>query len=65
MKRRALSEFGQIVNKKLIELNMTQKELSERIGTSPVYLSMILRGERGGQKYKEEILRILNKNKDD
>lgn len=63
MKRRALSEFGKFVNEKLIELNMTQKDLAKEIGTSPVYLSCILRGERGGQKYKEEILKIIsNKN---
>lgn len=50
MKRRALSEFGKFVNEKLIELNMTQKELANEIGTSPVYLSYILRGEIGVEK---------------
>lgn len=65
MKRRALSEFGKMVNEKLIKLNMTQKELSVKIGTSEVYLSMILRGERGGQKYKERILTILNVDNND
>lgn len=60
MRKRPLSEFGEIVNKKLIELNMTQKELSSKIGTSEVYLSYILRGERAGQKYKDKILKILD-----
>jgi len=60
MKRRQLSEFGKIVNEKLIKLNITQKQLAEKIGTTPVYLSYILRGERGGQKYKEKILEYIN-----
>jgi Helix-turn-helix. len=59
MKKRALNEFGKFVNEKLIELNMTQKELAEEVGTTPVYLSYILRGERAGRKYKEKILRII------
>jgi transcriptional regulator with XRE-family HTH domain len=65
VRKRPLSEFGEIVNKKLIELNMTQKELSKKVGTTPVYISYILRGERGGQKYKDKILKILNDEKDD
>ena len=60
MKRRALSEFGKFVNEKLIELNMTQKDLAKEIGTSEVYLSCILRGERAGKKYKEGILKVIN-----
>lgn len=30
---------------------MTQKTLAKKIGTSEVYLSMILRGKRSGRKY--------------
>lgn len=59
-----MSEFGKFVNEKLIELNMTQKDLAKEIGTSEVYLSYILRGERGGQKYKEEILKIISDKND-
>lgn len=63
MKRRALSEFGKFVNEKLIELNMTQKDLAKKIGTSEVYLSCILRGERAGQKYRGEILKVISDKK--
>jgi len=59
MKKRKLTEFGQIVNDRLIELNITQKELSKLIGTSEPYLSMILHGERSGNKYKDTIIQIL------
>jgi len=61
MKKRALNEFGKFVNERLIELNMTQKELATEVGASPVYLSYILRGQRAGCKYKEKILRVVNK----
>ncbi|MGF7183983.1 transcriptional regulator with XRE-family HTH domain [Desulfitispora alkaliphila] len=58
IKKKEFSSFGEIVNSKLIELNMTQKKLAEIIGTSEAYLSMILRGERSGKKYMEEIIRV-------
>lgn len=60
MKKRRLTPFGEKVKEKLIELNMTQKRLAEQIGTSDVYLSMILYGERSGGKYIKEIKEILN-----
>ncbi|AIS53046.1 helix-turn-helix protein [Thermoanaerobacter kivui] len=59
MKKRKLTDFGKLVNDRLAELNMTQKELSRLIGTSEPYLSMILHGERSGKKYKEKIIKIL------
>jgi len=59
VKKRKLTEFGKLVNDRLAELNMTQKELSQLIGTSEPYLSMILRGARSGKKYKEKIKKIL------
>lgn len=49
MKKRKLTDFGKLVNDRLAELNMTQKELSRLIGTSEPYLSMILHGERSGK----------------
>ena len=51
MKRRKLTPFGEKVKRKLVEVNMTQKKLAEALGTSEVYLSMILYGERSGKKY--------------
>ncbi|RBP44972.1 helix-turn-helix transcriptional regulator [Garciella nitratireducens] len=61
MKRRRLTPFGEEVKERLIDLNMTQKELAEKIGTSDVYLSMILHGERSGDKYLKRIQQVLNK----
>ena len=59
MKRRKLTPFGEKVKQKLVEVNMTQKRLAERIGTSEVYLSMILYGERSGRKYVPQINELL------
>lgn len=59
MKRRKLTPFGEKVKQKLVEVNMTQKKLAEALGTSEVYLSMILYGERSGKKYIPGIKQIL------
>lgn len=59
MKKRKLTAFGEKVKSKLVELNMTQKALAKKLGTSDVYLSMILYGERSGEKYKDSIVKIL------
>lgn len=64
MKKRKLTVFGQSVKNKLFELNMTQKSLAEKLGTSEVYLSMILYGERSGAKYKNKIMNILSIDED-
>lgn len=60
MRKRNLTPFGQKVKKRLVEINLTQKKLAEKIGTSEVYLSMILYGERSGEKYISSIDEILN-----
>ncbi|TCK90597.1 helix-turn-helix protein [Natranaerovirga hydrolytica] len=60
MNKRKLTDFGSNVKARLVELNMTQKELAKRIGTSEVYLSLILYGERSGEKYIKHIKKILN-----
>lgn len=59
MGKRGLTKFGELVNERLVELNMTQKSLAKEVGVSEVYLSMILRGKRSGKKYKNDILRVL------
>lgn len=65
IKKRRLTPFGDRVKEKLIDVNMTQRELAKKIGTSDVYLSMILYGERSGKKYIEDIKKILDlKNSD-
>lgn len=59
MRKRRLTPFGEEVKRKLIEVNMTQKKLAEDIQTSEVYLSMILYGERSGDKYMDLIKKKL------
>ncbi|MBZ4644932.1 MAG: hypothetical protein PWR27_822 [Petroclostridium sp.] len=65
MKKRKLTPFGKLVNNRLIELNMTQKKLAEKVGTSEAYLSMILRGKRSGEKYLDNIIKVLNIDKEE
>ncbi len=62
MKKRKLTPFGLKVKNRLADLNMTQKELSRKLGTSDAYLSMILYGERSGNMYIEDIKNMLNIN---
>ncbi len=62
MKKRKLTPFGLKVKNRLADLNMTQKELSRKLGTSDAYLSMILYGERSGNMCIEDIKNMLNIN---
>jgi transcriptional regulator with XRE-family HTH domain len=58
-KKKPLSHFSREVKKRLIELNMTQRELAKQIGMSEDYLTMILTDRKGGQKYKKRIAEFL------
>lgn len=58
--KKDLTPFGKKVRKRLIDRNMTQKELADQIGCRKQYLWRILTGERSGRKYLEEIARILD-----
>ncbi|MCR3955378.1 MAG: helix-turn-helix transcriptional regulator [Gudongella sp.] len=60
MRKRNLTPFGHKVKQRLVEINLTQKKLAEKIGTSEVYLSMILYGERSGHKYIQKINDFLD-----
>lgn len=62
MRKRKLTPFGLRVKNRLADLNMSQKELAEKLGTSGAYLSMILYGERSGNIYIEGIKNILDLN---
>lgn len=62
MKKRKITPFGLRVKNRLADLNMSQKELAKKLGTSDAYLSMILYGERSGDIYIENIKNILNIN---
>lgn len=58
--KKDLTPFGKKVRKRLIDRNMTQKELADLIGCRKQYLRRILTGERSGRKYLDEIARILD-----
>ena len=58
--KRELTSYGKQVKHRLIELNMTQVELAEQVGTSKQYLGKILFGERAGTMYIEKIDQVLN-----
>lgn len=47
--------FGKEVKKRLIDIDMSQKELANRLGYSASYLVEILRGSRGSEKVKRQI----------
>ena len=59
-RKRELTGYGKQVKHRLIELNMTQVELAEQVGTSKQYLGKILFGERAGTMYLEKIDTLLN-----
>lgn len=59
-RKRELTSYGKQVKHRLIELNMTQVELAEQVGTSKQYLGKILFGERAGTMYVEKIDQVLN-----
>lgn len=59
-KQMKLTPFGTKVRKKLIDLGMTQVELAALVGCNKQYLHKILCGERSGQKYLDEISRVLD-----
>ncbi|EKN63318.1 helix-turn-helix transcriptional regulator [Schinkia azotoformans] len=51
--------FGIIVKKRLIELNMTQRQLAKKIGVNENYLTDILNGRRSGKKYIDQLTKTL------
>lgn len=59
MKRKKQTAFAMEVRKKLIDSDMTQVELAEKVGIKPQYLSLILSGARGNSKYVEVIKKVL------
>ncbi|WP_018750681.1 helix-turn-helix domain-containing protein [Paenibacillus sanguinis] len=59
------SSFGVEVKMRLLELNMTQRELANDIGVNENYLTDILRGRRSGTKYKTMIRFRLGLDQDD
>lgn len=52
-------DFGIEVKKKLIELNVSQKIIAEKLGIKPGYLSDILKGNRYAPDKRRRIVSIL------
>lgn len=59
MKERELTVFGAEVKKRLIDKRMSQVELAKMVGTTKQYLNLILYGERSGEKYIGNIVKVL------
>jgi hypothetical protein len=53
--RRQLTYQGLIIKNRLMELNMTQKDLADKLQMGNGYLTDILRGRRPGTKYMDRI----------
>ncbi|MGN0341312.1 MAG: helix-turn-helix domain-containing protein [Roseburia sp.] len=60
MTKRQMTPMGKEIKRRLVELEMSQADLAEQVGTSPQYINHIIFGERSGEKYIEAICRILN-----
>ena len=58
-KRSELTEFGRWVKIRLMEQNVTQTELAQRVGTDKHVISRILRGVIPGNKYRNKIVTAL------
>lgn len=54
-----LTPLGKKIKKRLVDLDMTQRDLAAMIGVHEVYLTRILKGQRTGAKYKKQIAEIL------
>ena len=54
-----LTSFGILVKKRLIEKGMTQTKLAEEVGTTVKYLNLVLYGRRSGEKYIQDIIKVL------
>ena len=54
-----LTPFGKYVSKTLTDRDMSKAQLAAEIGTSPQYLTYILRGTRPGDKYIPAIIAAL------
>lgn len=51
--------LGVQVKQRLIELNMTQRELAKKIGVNENYLSAILNGRRTGKNINHQFINYL------
>ncbi|AFS79595.1 HTH domain-containing protein [Gottschalkia acidurici 9a] len=58
--RNTIPYFSMKVRKRLVELDMTQRQLAKDIGVNENYLTDILRGRRSGEKYRQAIIEKLD-----
>lgn len=56
-----ISTFGKEIKIRLIELNMTQRTLADKVGVNENYLTDIVNGRRSGKKYRAAIIAVLYK----
>lgn len=56
---------GMKIKKRLIEKNMTQRDLANKLDMNEQYLADIIRGRRSGSMYIDSIYRELDLNADD
>lgn len=54
-----LTPLGKKIKKRLVDLDMTQRELAALLGINPVYITKIMNGSRTGAKYRKQIAKIL------
>ena len=59
MARRKLTPLGKDMKLQLVRREMRQEELARLVGTSPQYINHIMYGERTGEKYIDDIRKIL------
>lgn len=60
--KRCLTPLGVACKKRMVEKNISQTELAQKVGTSTKYLDLIFHGERAGKKYISRIVRELDIN---
>lgn len=63
--RKPLPANGRKIKVKLVEFNMTQRQLAEEIGMNENYLTDVLNGRRSGKKYMAQIYSALGLSSDD
>ena len=61
-KDKKLTAFGKKVKKRLIDLDMEQKDLAKALGVSSMTVSHILYGERSGEEWIPKICAALDMN---
>lgn len=59
MGNRELTPLGIRIKKRLIDVGKTQAQLALEVGTSAMYLNLIMYGDRSGKTFLPKIKRLL------